>query len=52
MNVDALWWVRPVRPGDTLTVRRYAVNGLDAFGNPLSEEPLCLTFTRNVESRA
>lgn len=22
MNVDALWWVRPVRPGDTLTVRR------------------------------
>ena len=37
---------------DTLTVRRYAVNGLDAFGNPLSEEPLCLTFTRNVESRA
>ena len=22
MNVDALWWVRPVRPGDVLTVRR------------------------------
>lgn len=22
MNVDALWWVRPVRPGDTLSVRR------------------------------
>lgn len=22
MNIDALWWVRPVRPGDTLTARR------------------------------
>ena len=26
MNVDALWWVRPVRPGDILTVRREIID--------------------------
>ncbi len=37
---------------DTLVIRRYAADGLDAFGEPLSEPPVTVTITRNVEARA
>ena len=37
---------------DTLTVRRYAQNGLDAFGNPLPEDDITVTVSRNVEENA
>ena len=33
---------------DTLTVRRYVQNGLDAFGQPLAEPEMRLTFTRKL----
>lgn len=37
---------------DTLVIRRYATDGLDAFGEPLAEPPVTVTVTRNVETRA
>ena len=37
---------------DTLIIRRYAVGGLDAFGQPLNEPPVAVTITRNAEARA
>ena len=36
---------------DTLLVRRFAENGLDAFGLPLAEAEMTVTVTRNVEAR-
>ena len=32
--------------------RRYAANGLDAFGEPLADAPVTVTVTRAVETRA
>ena len=37
---------------DTLTVRRYAVDGLDAFGHPLDEPEARVTITRKAEPAA
>jgi len=36
---------------DTLIIRRYTVNGLDVFGEPLGEEGVSITITRKVEER-
>jgi len=37
---------------DTLTVRRYTVHGLDVFGEPLAEDDLAITITRNLNNAA
>ena len=37
---------------DTLVIRRYTVNGLDAFGDPLSEGDARVVITRQMRLRA
>jgi 4-alpha-glucanotransferase len=37
---------------DTLVIRRYPVNGLDAFGTPLSEGDARVVITRQTRFRA
>jgi 4-alpha-glucanotransferase len=37
---------------DTLVIRRHTANGLNAFGEPLTEPPITVTVTRAVEARA
>ena len=37
---------------DTLVIRRFAANGLNAFGEPLADAPVTVTVTRAVEARA
>ena len=38
-----------VQDADTLCIRRAAQNGLDAFGNPLTDADLAVTVTRRVK---